>query len=174
MTHSRAVVRLSRCAFLVGLSLLASSCASGLAFVQDRRVEITSPASHAKVTLPVTITWTIEDFRLTGPNGRSEDDAGYFGVFIDRAPVPPGEPLSWIARDDKPCLRTPGCPDDVYLADRRVRFTEIPSIRFEQLPDLNAYRGHEVHEVTIVLLDGNGERIGESAWYLTFLYDRPT
>ena len=42
-----------------------------------------------------------------------------------------------------------------------------------RLPDLNAYQGHENHEVTVILLDGRGDRIGESAWYVDFFYDRP-
>jgi hypothetical protein len=172
MTHSHAVTRSPASLLIVGLALLASSCGSGLAFVQDRRLEFTAPQSHEKVTLPVTIRWKVEGFRLTGPDGSPQPGAGYFGVFVDRTPVPPGRPLSWIARDDRPCLRTPGCPDETYLSDRRVHSTNETEITFEHLPDLGASRGHESHEVTIVLLDGSGRRIGESAWYIGFLYDR--
>ena len=172
MTNSPVVTRSPACLLLVGLALIASSCANGLAFVQDRRLEFTAPPSHDRVTLPVTVRWKIDGFRLTGPDGSSEPDAGYFGVFVDRSPVPPGKPLSYIARDDLSCRRTPGCPDATYLSDRRVHSANDTAITFEHLPDLGAARGHETHEVTIVLLDGTGKRIGESAWYVTFLYDR--
>ena len=171
MTHSRSVAR--RPATLVmGLALLASSCSSELAFRQDNRLEITSPPSQSHVTFPVTVSWTVDGFRITGPDGSSDPSAGYFGVFVDRAPVPPGKTVNWIVRDDTRCQRTPGCPDATYLADRHVFTTQETSIRFEQLPDQGAYQGHEVHDVTIVLLDGSGHRIGESAWYVAMRYNR--
>ena len=172
MTHSRAVARRSVALLLVGLALLASSCADGLAFRHDRRLKITSPEARSRVSLPMQIEWRIQDFRITGADGSSDEGAGYFGLFLDRTPVPPGKPLTWIARDDRRCAQTPGCPDPVYLADRHVYSTDQTTFTFEQLPDLNTYSGRETHEVTIVLLDGMGNRIGESAWYVTFSFDR--
>jgi hypothetical protein len=173
MTHSATVSRPFVLSSLVGLALLASSCATGgLAFVQDKRLEITAPRGHDKVTLPVTVRWRVTDFRVTGKDGRSERDAGYFGVFVDRAPVPPGKTLAWIARDDKRCLATTGCPDESYFTDRHAYVTNDTSFTFRQLPDQSTYRGHEIHDVTIVLFDGTGHRIGESAWVVTLRYDR--
>lgn len=155
------------------LILLASACMpEGLAFVQDDRIEIVSPEGHTKVSLPVTIEWTVDDFEVTGPDGRGVDDAGYFGVFVDTTPVPPNRPLEWIARDDRVCQNTPGCPDETYLADRGVYSTSETSLTLKRLPDLDAYQGHETHEVTVVMLDGTGRRISENAWHVTFLYDR--
>ena len=155
MEHSAPVSRRHVLLGVLGLALLATSCASGdLAFVQDERLEILEPPQRVKVTLPVTVRWRIEGFESTGEDGRSDPTAGSFAVFVNRTPVPPGEPLSWLAREDRRCKAIPGCPDEVYLADR------------------NAYKGHETHEVTIVLLDGRGRRIGESAWHVTFFYDR--
>lgn len=172
MTHSAAVSRLPVLSSILGLALLTSSCASGLAFVQDDRVEIIAPESHEKVTLPVTVRWRVDGFRITGRDGGSDPNAGYFGVFVDRAPVPPGKALNWIARDDRHCLASPGCPDELYLADRDTYSTDQTFFTFAQLPDQDAYRGHETHEVSVVLLDGTGRRIGESAWYITLRYDR--
>lgn len=171
MTHSRSVAR-RQATLVTGLALLVSSCSSGLAFRQDKRLEITSPPSQSQVTLPVTVSWTVEGFRITGPDGSSDPATGYFGVFVDRAPVPPGKTVSWIARGDGRCRRTPGCPDPTYLADHHVYTTEETSITFEQLPDQGAYQGHELHDVSIVLLDGSGRRIGESAWYVSMRYNR--
>ena len=173
MTHFRPVLRLRALSFVAGLALVATSCASGLAFVQDDRLEITAPESHTDITLPVTIRWSVDDFRVTGPNGSASPDAGYFGVFVNKSPVPPGRPLSWIAHDDRACDRVPGCPDETYLADRGVYATSETSITFQQLPDQNVFRGEETHEITVVLLDGDGNRIGESAWYVVLFYDRP-
>ena len=157
---------------MVGLALLVSSCAQGLAFVQDDRLRITSPDAQQKVTLPVTVRWAIDDFEITGPTGNARKEAGYFGIFVDTSPVPPGQPLSWVARDDRRCKARPGCPDATYLADHRVYSTDDTTFTFAQLPDLDTYGGHETHEVTIILLDGAGRRIGESAWYRAFRFDR--
>jgi hypothetical protein len=156
---------------LVGL-LLTSCVPDGLAFVKDERLEITTPDSLDTVTTPVTIEWEVEDFRVTGPGGSAGDDAGYFGVFVDMAPIPPGETFAWLARDDTRCLKSPGCPDRTYFADRGAYSTTETSIRLRHLPDQDAYEGHERHEVTVVLLDGTGRRTGESAWYVDFFYDR--
>lgn len=144
----------------------------GLAFVQDKRLEIVEPDYREKVTLPVTISWEVKDFEITGRNGESREDAGYFAVFFDETPVPPGETLEYIAKDDLECKNTPGCPDDVYFADRGIYETTSTSLTVKRLPDLDAFDGHETHEVTVVLLDGTGRRIGESAWFTQFLYDR--
>jgi hypothetical protein len=172
MTDSQAVARLRASACLIGLALLASSCAHGLAFAQDRRLEITRPKGSAKVTLPLTVRWSMKDFSVTGPDGNSDPNAGYFAVFLDRSPVPPGKPLSWITRDDVRCRRIPGCPDEGYLEDRHVYATSDTELVIRLLPDLGTNSGRETHEVTVILLDGRGRRIGEKAWYKTFFFDR--
>jgi hypothetical protein len=155
------------------VALLLSACVpEGLAFVRDDRLEIVSPSARSTVTTPVTIRWEVHDFQITGETGDAADDAGYFAVFVDRAPIPPGESLEWLARDDRRCLATKGCPDRTYFADRHVYSTTDTEIRLRNLPELDAYQGHESHEVTIVLLDGRGRRIGEGAWYVDFFYDR--
>jgi hypothetical protein len=172
MTHPAEVRGRPLLPLLIALALVAPACAPhGLAFFKDQRLEIVSPGSHDDVKLPVTIRWRVEDFRVTGRTGAAGTDSGYFGVFVDRAPVPPGKAL-WIAHDDRHCLASPGCPDKQYLADRDTYDTSDTSFTFPQLPDLDAYHGHELHEVTVVLLDGAGRRIGESAWYVDFYYQR--
>ena len=164
---------MKRHAVLASLVVFVSGCVpEGLAFVQDRRVEILEPEGHSTVTLPVTFEWRIEDFEITGPDGQSRENAGYFGLFLDQTPVPPGKPLSWVARDDIACLSTPGCPDETYFADRRIWTTSETSFTLKHLPDLETASGTETHELSIVLLDGTGRRIGESAWYVTFFFQR--
>src|SRR5687768_54191 len=80
-----------------------------------KRARITSPAAHAKVTLPAPIRWTIRDFDVVQPGSAVRKDSGYFAVFVDRAPMPPGEDLAWLARKDDACLAQKGCPDAKYL-----------------------------------------------------------
>ena len=168
-----AVDRRGGVAIVVGLSLVMPACIpEGLAFVQDDRVEITAPEGNTEIDLPLTLEWAVHDFEITGPGTTSGDSAGYFGIFVDGTPVPPGKGLDWIAHDDRRCANTPGCPDEVYLADRNVFSITDTQLTIEHLPDMETATGHETHEVTIVLLDGTGRRIGESAWYVTFFYQR--
>lgn len=154
-------------------AVLASGCAvSGLAFRVDDRVSITAPEQRSEVQLPVTLTWTVTDFDITGPGAEVRPDAGMFGVFVNRTPQPPGKPLAWFARNDDTCLAQETCPDAAWLAQRGIHTTTSTTFTIDALPRSSNQRTAERHEVTIVLLDGHGVRIGESAWYVEFTVDR--
>ncbi len=162
-------------AVILAFVFVSSSCSvSGLNFEQDERLEITAPEDRAKVRLPLTVTWAVTDFEVTGPGRSDRDDAGYFGVYVDRAPQPPNKTQAWLMRDDAECRRTPGCPDTTYLEQAHIYSTERMSFRIERLPQPSseAPRRREFHEVTIVLLNGRGQRIGESAFVREFEVDR--
>jgi hypothetical protein len=159
----------------VCLVLLLSGCAvSGLSFRIDDRLQILRPADREEVSLPVTIEWDIDDFDVIEPDGSDDPGRGYFGVFVDRAPQPPGQTVEWFAKDDESCRPADGCPDEQYLADRGVYTTTETQFVVETLPpppsDQVARR--ELHEVTIVLFDGSGRRIGESAFTAEFEVQR--
>ncbi len=147
-------------------TLLLSGCGvQGLSFRQDTRLEFRAPEHRARdLEVPITVEWTISDFEITGPAGGAEDDAGYFALFLNRRPQPPGHSLEWLARDDETCIAAHGCPDEEYFADRGVHTTTETEFTFERLPDID----EPYHEVTIILLDGRGERIGESDWAIEF------
>lgn len=149
---------------------LFTSCWNGLAFRTDERLTITAPRDRAEVTLPVTARWKVRDFEVTGPTSRAKTDAGYFGVFVDRAPQPPGERFAWFARNDRQCLPVEGCPNEKYFTDRGVFSARDTSFTLETLPStvpVGSTR-REFHEITVVLLDGTGRRIGESSWFAQF------
>lgn len=151
--------------------LAAAACGvRGLSFVQDDRVEIVSPPDRAEVSLPVTVEWEVTDFDVTGRTGSADRDAGFFGVFVDRAPQPPGETLAWLAEDDEVCRTTAGCPDEGYFAGKGAFTTAETEFTVERLPRLaGEEEGRQVfHEVIVVLLNGRGERIGESAFAVEF------
>jgi hypothetical protein len=156
-----AVARRLPLVVLVALVALLPACGlHGLSFVQDDRVSIISPDDRAEVDLPLTVRWTVEDF---------DRKTGSFGVFVDRAPQPPGRTLAWLARDDEVCKATRGCPDAAYLAQHDAYRTRKTSFTVTEVQDLdrdNTQR--EFHEVTVVLLDDQGERIGESAFSVEF------
>lgn len=147
---------------------LATACGGGHQFVADHRVHITMPRQRSTVSLPVTVRWSYDDLRLTGARSGDSRHAGYFGVFVDRTPVPAGKDLRWLARDDPSCRADQGCPNQEYFTSRQIFTTEHPEITFEQLPKPRTHHGPETHTVTVVLFDGSGRRIGESAWYVDF------
>lgn len=156
--------------------LLVSSCrVEGLAFRHDKRLEIVSPSEHAMVVLPVTVQWKVSDFQVTGPNGSAAPGRGHFGVFVDTDPPGPGKSLRSLAGRDSSCKVTPGCPDDRWFAARGVHTTTATSFRVDSLSDNRPFgrpRSLDRHEVTVVLLNGRSERIGESSVAVEFFVQR--
>lgn len=157
------------------LSLLLSGCVSqDLAFRVDKRLTIDAPEARSEVTLPVTVRWHVRDFHVVEPGAAASGDgrSGYFAVFVDSAPQPPGRPLAWLARKDHTCRAVDGCPDAQYLAARDIYSTSDTQITFQQLPRPSDEHRKERHSVTIVLLDPQGRRIGESAFHVEFTVKR--
>lgn len=153
--------------------LLCSGCVSeGLAFRIDDRLTIISPEDREEVTLPVKLRWEIEDFEVVPPGTEVRAGAGFFAVFMDRTPMPPGEDLAWLVRGDESCQRAEGCPDEEYLERLGVYTTTDTELVIDRLQPDNDASGGERHTATIVLLDGAGERIGESAFEVIFDVDR--
>lgn len=152
-----------RVAAAVALLLLLPACAvSGLGFSNDHRIKIVTPKNRAKVSLPVTVRWTAPGIT------RNADGGPYYVVFLDRAPIRPGQTLRAVA--DSTCNRTPGCPDLAYLRDRYVYVTKKTSITFESVPKPSGQRtgAKESHEATIILVNADGRRLGESAYTVDF------
>ena len=158
---------------LIGACIALSGCVpQGLAFRVDERLTFTSPEDRAEVRLPVTIDWEIRDFEITGPGEEVAKDEGYFAVFVDTSPMPPGKHLRWVARKDNSCREGEGCPDEEYLNARGIYTTTDTELTLEQLPRIGDEDRRERHRATVVLLDGSGKRIGESAFEIAFDIDR--
>lgn len=149
---------------LVAMTLLPACAINGLGFSNDHRVKIVSPKNRAEVQLPVTIDWTAPGLELT-------EEGPFFVVFVDRAPIRPGQTLRAVADDT--CNRTPGCPDLDYLRDRYVFLTKSTSLTLDVVPSRGGQRtgAKESHEATIVLVDAEGRRMGESAYTVEFFVD---
>ena len=159
----------ARTAPVILLGVLTGCGVIGLNFLQDQRVTITSPAERSQVELPVTVAWTVENFEVVGRDGSRRDDAGYFGLILDRPPPPPGRTQEWLVRDDLACNRDPECPNEEYLAQQGIYSTQETALSIENIPDPNPrLERREFHQVTVVLLNGRGERIGESAFIIEF------
>ena len=166
--------RKARRAAVAVLSLLASGCnVSNMAFTKNDSLHFTAPKSRALVALPVTLSWSIDGFQLEKQGAAPPNShAGYFALFVDRAPVRPGQTLLAIA--DSNCKHTPGCFNAQYLATRGVYTTASTSFTLQEIDNINSYQKVQLHEVTVILLDTSGRRIGESAWYIDFRMQRPT
>ena len=155
----------------VVLVVALSGCSTeGLAFKQDKRVSFVSPRYREKVTSPVVVDWELNDFELGTPT--DEGTPTQFGVYVDIDPQPPDEPLAYFARDDEACLRSKSCPDEKYLQRMGVHVTDDTEMAFNNLPPapgVDVEGGDpDVHEVTLVFLDTDGRRVGESAWAIIF------
>lgn len=175
MSHLRR--RLATAVALLGLCGVLSGCIpEGLAFKVDERLTFRSPEDRSTVTLPVKLDWEIEDFEVVPPGkGEPRKDAGYFAVFVDGSPMPPGKDLRWIARKDNSCRADDGCPDEEYLEARGIYTTTDTELVLDQLPRTTSDdegERRERHRATIVLLDASGTRIGESAFEIAFDVDR--
>ena len=154
------------------IALTMSSCTfQDIQLRADDRMRIIAPESREIVSAPVTVTWSMRDFTAVGLDGESVGDEGAFVVFVDRAPMPAGKTLEWLARDDTSCELDARCPDAQYLAERGIYVTTETSVTVPDLPRVGGV-GKEQHYVNIVLVDGTGRRIGESAWYRQFQSER--
>jgi hypothetical protein len=90
---------------------------------------------------------------------------------VDRAPQPSGRTLASLVRGDAGC-KGPGaatCATPEFLAQQNIFHTTDTSFTVEQVPRLaGGDAGPQLHDVTIVLLDANGQRVGEGAWSVQF------
>lgn len=164
----------ARLAFAFVLCATTSCGVHGLDLKTDKRLTFIAPKDRAKVTLPITISWRVRDFKITGPDGERLANAGYFGIYVDGAPQPPELDQVWLLRNDTTCRRTHTCANRDVLNQANIFSTTETKFTVEHLapPPTNAVKRREIHEVTIALLNGRGERIGESAFRREFEVDR--
>lgn len=150
-------------AAVVALSTLAACGTHGLSFKLDDRVSFVTPTNHAKVALPITIRWNVKDF--------STADGASFGVLVDRTPPPPGKTLGWLFRNDDSCGANE-CEDADYRLQRGVLSTQSTTFTLDEIATIGDRNDGDGHEVTVILLDAEGRRIGEGAWSRQFTLDR--
>ena len=158
---------------LVALGVLTcSGCVDlePMLFVKDDRLQFTAPEDYALVELPLRLEWEMEEFEVLdrGQTPAPTEDAGYFAVFVDRAPVKPGETLEAVANGDPVCEDNPGCVDRAYLKAAGVYTTREPSLTLRLVKALSSREKIQLHQATVVLLDSEGRRIGEHAWFRQF------
>jgi hypothetical protein len=164
--------RFARCAAPLFAAALLAGCGlthlQDLQFRADKRLHFVSPKARTTVHQPVTVTWTMSDFTVAGLGSQPPTrDAGYFAVFVDRAPIKPGHTLKDVGKGDPFCEHTASCPDRKYLRDHNVFTTTATGMKFPIIPSVQTDKSRvQLHTFTVVLLDTSGRRIGESAWEL--------
>jgi hypothetical protein len=145
----RATVALS-----LASALLSSACVNGLNFKVDKRLSITAPHEDDTVSLPFTLSWTMRDLEADRQ----------FGIFVDQSPLPPGKNLKELRHEDATCEAACTLPE--YLALRGVYTTTNTDLAIKAFPVGNDDK--KTHRITVVLLDSQGTRVGESAWNVDF------
>jgi len=132
-------------------------------FRLDERLQIMAPGDRQTVTLPLRVRWRFDN----------ESEAARFGVFIDRAPVRVGENIDALARNDRDCTSRPGCPDESWFQAQGVFVTTKAGLRIDTLGiPFDARGARELHQLTIVILDAQARRVGETAASVEFFFER--
>ena len=130
---------------LLLLAPLLAGCGPYL-FRQSDRLQIVTPQNNGSVHQPVTIRWRAQDF--------NPPQDGRFAVFVDRDPMTAGGNIGDYTAQERA---------GIYLVD-------TTSVRLSLLTPLSgvdpAEQNH--HDVTVVMLDRNGSRIGEYAGFAEF------
>lgn len=161
-------------ALALGAVLLAGCDTSQYAFTIDDSVTIVVPERRQTVSLPATIRWDDVTPPEDGRVAPGDTTAEYYGVFVDRTPLRPGQALSALVPDDEGCAERPGCPDPTTLRDRGVLLTARPQVTLDFLADLRPSgrpNAGDPHEVIVVRMRGD-ERVGEAAFAVDFFVRR--
>jgi hypothetical protein len=164
--------RLARLTATAGALALLSGCGithlQDLQFRVDDRLHFVTPADRSLVHLPVTLSWTMQDFRIAAPGSEPPSrGAGYFAVFVDHTPIKPGHTMKDVASGDSYCMASSHCPDRAYLLQHQIYTTTRTTLKIRQIAMLaNDSSTNQRHTITVVLMDTAGHRLGESSWEL--------
>ena len=151
---------------------LVSGCgiadAKGLNFRVDDRLHFQSPKDRSSVHLPLTISWRMDRFQVAAPGSAPPSpSAGYFVLFVDRAPIRPGQTLKEICKSDPYERGDRNCPTPAYLTGKQIFTTTDDHVTLQNLANIPGSKDKkQLHTFVVVLMDTAGHRIGESAWEL--------
>lgn len=151
-----------RRAFALALCLVLSGCSvDGLQFREDDRLRILNLPDRSTIEVPFELKFTFDD-------SLSPDGVAAFGILIDWTPPPPGDSLASLLDDDPACQGPQGCPDG-YLERNRIIITTDTTYLMDNVPvGTDRQERRSFHEVTIVLVDADGRRVGEAAAFTRF------
>ena len=145
-----------RLLLLIVLATSLSACAPGTQlFRAADPLTFHAPDRYATVTLPVTLSWSVNESAMSSALG-SAPPAVHTMVFIDRAPMAPGDTFTGINDQDRSGV--------VEVQGTSYQMTSLPAAYENQ-------KGR--HEIVIVLVDAGGRRVTEASDYLELLVSRP-
>lgn len=145
---------IAACAMLPGCAALGE-----MEFVQDDSIRITAPENLSTISLPGTVSWE-----------RAASDEGHtIAVFLDRYPMPPGESLRDLLDEEDACRGNDTCLQPQNLAQIfGIYLSDSDEVTINALPLHGPTDGESSHYATLVPLDDEGVRVGESVWYVSF------
>ena len=138
-----------------------------ISFRADHRLDITSPEPESTLDVPVRIAWDVDDFDTSA-------DGNHFAVYVDRVPLGPNDVFRrrvCSQGERKPValgeVRRP-CRDD----DETILETTDTSVVLDCMqPRRGSDRQRHRHTVSVILLDGSGNRAGHAVSTVTFRLD---
>jgi len=142
--------------------------AKGLNFRVDDRLHFQSPKDRSSVHLPLTISWRMDDFHVAAQGSAPPtQSAGYFVLFVDRAPIRPGQTFAAVCKSDPFERGDRNCPTAGYLTGKQIFPTTDDHVTLQNLSNIPGNKDKkQLHTFVVVLMDTAGRRIGESAWEL--------
>lgn len=158
----------------IAVVVLTACSAQGIALETNRSLTLLAPTDGGTVAMPFSVQWRVDNAAL---RQQLASGARRLAIFFDRSPMPPGETFHAVA--DKECRQTPGCPDTAYLTDRDIfvaTASSLPlsSFQVDDLPDTRTpHQRKDQHQLTIVVVDASGRRVGEAAFEAEFDISRP-
>jgi hypothetical protein len=130
-------------------------------------VSITSPRQDSVIELPVAARWRAAHLETAEP-GQVSPGQVYFAVFVDRPPLGPGQSL--LSLVERECAAAGhGCANRAYFEQRNVYVTGGSSLDISNVPLIATHRkGARLHTLTVVLMNHDNRRVGESQWQRSF------
>lgn len=125
-------------------SALLGGCFDGMSFHIDERLTLAEPLQGDYVQLPVQVSWTAEAL----------SSAKEFVVFVDKPPIGRGVNIDSLEGDEL---------INVY----RTTKTEFVVEQITSKVNVTPARADR-HEITVIALDGKGDRLGESSDWAQF------
>jgi hypothetical protein len=88
-------------------------------------------------------------------------------VFVDPAPVRPGQTLKEVCKSDPFERGDRNCPTAAYLVGKQIYSTTEDHLTLASIQNVVGNKDKkQLHTFVVVLMDTAGRRIGESAWEL--------
>ncbi len=157
--HRRRLVLAGALAALVAFGATGCAAFDEMEFFSDKSVRIVEPENLSTVTMPLEVRWEVD------PSAPESD----YAVFVDRYPMSPGETIRDLVDEEPSCRGNDECLTPDYLSRRfGILLTDDTHVTVDVFPPKAIDDGSDTHYVTLIRVDEEGRRIGETVWYASF------